>query len=295
MVSWDSNWCAARPTPSYNCGSPCSLALQSEPCPSRSWRWYSRSSSRAPSSHSSSCSATRRARAAQAVRDSEERFRLLADRAPVLLWTTRPDTTLDYLNRTCSEFTGLPLDQLVDDGWLDGVHPDDVERCKSIYVPAIEARRPFFMEYRLRRADGAYGWLLDSAVPEVSGGRHLFRLCRRQHGYHRSQRRPKNRFARTKPLFRKAIAKFSAWPDRSSPRKTRSVRAFPATSTTTSASSWRPFRFLSARSNAASVCPRETPTCSRPSRQSSSAPSPLPRACATCRTTSIPMCSSTPA
>ena len=109
---------------------------------------------------------TRRARVERALRESEEKFRLIADLAPVMMWSARPDTTLDYLNSTCVEFTGLPLDQLLDNGWLNAVHPDDVEHCARTYVPAIEARRPFRMEYRIRAADGAYRWVLDLGVPK---------------------------------------------------------------------------------------------------------------------------------
>jgi PAS domain S-box-containing protein len=108
----------------------------------------------------------RRAHAERTVRESEEWFRLLLDRAPVMIWTARPDTTLDYLNSTCVAFTGLPLEQLRDESWLDAVHPGDRDPCAAIYVPAFEARTPFLMEYRLRRADGAYRWVLDSGVPK---------------------------------------------------------------------------------------------------------------------------------
>ena len=108
----------------------------------------------------------RRMRAERALRESEERFRLLVDRAPVMIWTARPDTTLDYLNSTCAEFTGLPIEKLRDDGWLEAVHPDDLDHCAGIYVPAFEARRPFLLEYRLRRADGAYRWFLATGVPK---------------------------------------------------------------------------------------------------------------------------------
>ena len=101
------------------------------------------------------------------MRESEARFRLVADRAPVMIWTARPDTTLDFVNATCVEFTGLPLEQLLGEGWLSAVHPQDLDHTASIYVPAIEARRPFVMEYRLRRADGAYRWVLDTGVPKL--------------------------------------------------------------------------------------------------------------------------------
>ena len=109
---------------------------------------------------------TRRARAERALRESEERFRLIADRAPVMMWTTRPDTTLDFLNHTCAEFSGLSIEQLLGTGWLDAVHPDDRDHCARIYVPAIEARTPFRMEYRVRRADGVYRWVLSLGLPK---------------------------------------------------------------------------------------------------------------------------------
>jgi PAS domain S-box-containing protein len=107
----------------------------------------------------------RHARAERSLRESEERFHRTIDRAPVMLWTARADTTLDYLNHNCVEFTGLPIEKLLDEGWLDAVHPEDRDYCVGLYTPAIEARLPFVMEYRVRRADGAYRWLLGSGVP----------------------------------------------------------------------------------------------------------------------------------
>ncbi len=108
----------------------------------------------------------RHARAERTLREGEERFRRTIDRAPVMIWTARTDTTLDYLNHNCVEFTGLPIEKLRDEGWLDAVHPEDRDYCTGIYVPAFEARTPFLMEYRVRRADGAYRWLLASGVPK---------------------------------------------------------------------------------------------------------------------------------
>ncbi len=84
-----------------------------------------------------------------------------------MVWTTRPDTTLDYFNGTCMKFTGLPIEKLLGEGWLDAVHPDDGTAASRTYVPAIEARRPFLMEYRMRRADGAYRWILGLRRSEV--------------------------------------------------------------------------------------------------------------------------------
>ena len=91
----------------------------------------------------------------------------MAEQAPVMVWTARPDTTLDYFNSTCMKFTGLPIEKLLGEGWLDAVHPDDRDRCVGTYVPAFEARRPFLMEYRMRRADGAYRWILGLRCSEV--------------------------------------------------------------------------------------------------------------------------------
>ncbi|MBC7819413.1 MAG: PAS domain S-box protein, partial [Planctomycetaceae bacterium] len=107
----------------------------------------------------------RRARLERALRESEERFRRMIDSAPVMLWTARADATLDYFNHNCVEFSGLPIAKLLDNGWLDAVHPEDLDYCVGIYVPAIEARTPFHFEYRVRRADGSYRWLLGSGTP----------------------------------------------------------------------------------------------------------------------------------
>jgi PAS domain S-box-containing protein len=109
---------------------------------------------------------SRRTRAELALRESEERFHHMADHAPVMIWSARPDTTLDFVNHTCVEFTGLPFEQLVSEGWMDAVHPEDLDDCVATYVPAIEARTPFVVEYRLRRADGAFRWILDTGFPK---------------------------------------------------------------------------------------------------------------------------------
>ena len=89
----------------------------------------------------------------RALRERVEQFRLRSDQAPVLIWTARPDTSLDYLNAFCEQLTGRPLEQLRENGWLDFVHPEDVDRCLGTYLPAFEARRPFLLEYRLRHAN----------------------------------------------------------------------------------------------------------------------------------------------
>jgi len=83
-----------------------------------------------------------------------------------MICTARADTTLDYLNQYCVRFTGLPIEKLLDEGWMDSVHPEDLDAILSIYYQAVEARTPFVVEYRLRRADGGYRWVLDSGVPK---------------------------------------------------------------------------------------------------------------------------------
>jgi PAS domain S-box-containing protein len=105
-----------------------------------------------------------------ALLESEERFRLLADTAPVLMWTTRPDASSDFFNQTWLDFTGVPLEAQLDDGWMQVIHPDDLERCVQTYMDAFAARRTFRMEYRLRRYDGSYHWVLDSGSPRFAPG-----------------------------------------------------------------------------------------------------------------------------
>jgi two-component system sensor histidine kinase UhpB len=104
----------------------------------------------------------------RALRESLEQFRLTVNQAPVLIWTARPDTSLDYLNGFCEQLTGRPLEQLRENGWLDFVHPEDVDRSLATYMPASAARLPFQFEYRLRHVDGEYRWFLASGVPKYA-------------------------------------------------------------------------------------------------------------------------------
>jgi PAS domain S-box-containing protein len=106
-----------------------------------------------------------RTRAERALRESEARFRLMANGAPLMVWTATPDMATDFFNATVLEFTGLRMDQLVGDGWFHRIHPDDLDRCLSTYQPAFEARQPFQLEYRFRRADDTYRWVFDTGVP----------------------------------------------------------------------------------------------------------------------------------
>ena len=103
------------------------------------------------------------------LRESEERFRNMADGAPVLLWMSGRDKLCNFFNRGWIEFTGRTMEAEVGNGWADGVHPQDLERCIGTYYTAFDARQPFEMEYRLRRYDGEYRWILDRGVPRHAG------------------------------------------------------------------------------------------------------------------------------
>ena len=111
---------------------------------------------------------TERRAAEQALRESEERFRTMADSAPMLVWMTDEDGRETYYNRTWLRYTGESLEQALDHGWRRRVHPDDLPRCLDTFESARRARGGMRLEYRLRRADGNYGWLLDHGAPRFS-------------------------------------------------------------------------------------------------------------------------------
>jgi PAS domain S-box-containing protein len=108
---------------------------------------------------------TERRRTERALAESEARFRMMADTAPVMIWTSGVDTRRDYFNRPWREFTGRRMEQESDNGWSEGIHPADYQRYLDTYLGAFQSRQGFEIEYRLRRADGEYRWVYDHGVP----------------------------------------------------------------------------------------------------------------------------------
>jgi PAS domain S-box-containing protein len=108
--------------------------------------------------------------AERAIRESEERFRLVANAAPVMIWMSGVDKLCTYFNRGWLEFTGRPIEKELGNGWAGGIHHEDRERCLATYAKAFDQREPFGMEYRLRRHDGEYRWILDHGVPRFNDG-----------------------------------------------------------------------------------------------------------------------------
>ena len=100
-----------------------------------------------------------------ALRKSELRYRTLADTGQALIWTAGTDKLCNYFNQVWLDFTGHTLEQELSNGWLEGVHPDDLERCVTIYNTSFDLREKFSMDYRLRNHQGEYLWIQDDGTP----------------------------------------------------------------------------------------------------------------------------------
>src|SRR5579884_227806 len=101
----------------------------------------------------------------QALRETEERFRIMADSAPVLLWMSDTEGSCTFLNEGWLKFTGRAMEQEMGDGWKESIHPEDLKFVIDTYRQALQTRQGYQIEYRLRRADGGYRWLFSSAAP----------------------------------------------------------------------------------------------------------------------------------
>ena len=99
------------------------------------------------------------------LRESEQNFKNLVNSGMALIWTSGTDKLCNFFNSVWLEFTGRTLEDEIGNGWVEGVHPDDLQRCLDIYVGAFERQEPFSMEYRLRRHDGTYRWIVDEGCP----------------------------------------------------------------------------------------------------------------------------------
>ncbi len=116
---------------------------------------------------------TEQREAEQTLRESEQRFRVMADQAPMLVWMADLSRGCNFFNKSWLEFTGRPMDHLLGDGWLQDVHSDDRARRLAAFLTAFDRREPFEVEYRLRRRDGEHRWVVDRAQPMLSPEGHF--------------------------------------------------------------------------------------------------------------------------
>ena len=133
---------------------------------------------------------TERKQAETALRESEELFRNLADTAPVMMWMSGADKLCTFFNKTWLSFTGRTLEQELGNGWAEGIHPDDAERCYASYCSAFDARRDFHIEYRHAPRGRGVPMAVVQRSSALRPWRRLCRLHRLRHRYHRSQARP---------------------------------------------------------------------------------------------------------
>jgi PAS domain S-box-containing protein len=109
-----------------------------------------------------------RKHAEEALRQSETRFRDMADNAPVMIWISGIDKLSTYVNKQFLDFTGRTLEQEIANGWTEGIHPDDYIHCLDSYTINFDSRKRFEIEYRLRRKDGEYRWIFANGTPRFA-------------------------------------------------------------------------------------------------------------------------------
>lgn len=111
---------------------------------------------------------TESVQAARSVQEIESRSKVTTDTAPVLVWMAGNERVRDWFNKSWLRFRGRSLGDELGEGWTEGVHPEDLERCLNIYGSSFEEREAYTMDYRLRRHDGVFRWMLDTGVPRYS-------------------------------------------------------------------------------------------------------------------------------
>jgi PAS domain S-box-containing protein len=114
---------------------------------------------------------TERKKSEAALRESESRFRKMADTAPVMIWMSGRDTLYNFFSQAWLDFTGQTMERGMGSGWADSIHPDDKQRYQDLYLAAFDHREKFTIEYRLRRWDGDYRWVFDTGVPRFTGNK----------------------------------------------------------------------------------------------------------------------------
>src|SRR5277367_4328560 len=115
---------------------------------------------------------TSRRRAEEALRESEQRWKSLTESLPQLVWGARPDGACDYFSAQWTNYTGVKESDLLGWRWMEALHPDDREPTRQFWMESVAGRRPYDVEYRVRRSDGTYGWFKTRGTPiRASDGR----------------------------------------------------------------------------------------------------------------------------
>ncbi|TYZ06223.1 PAS domain-containing sensor histidine kinase [Hymenobacter lutimineralis] len=117
---------------------------------------------------------TQKKRDLEALQESEERFRIMADAAPSQVWAVHPDSSVRYVNRTFLEFVGLDLPQYLAKGWFSFLHPSEAAFAQRTLEQAIDERKPYSLEHRMRRHDGVYRWFLSQGAPSYYANGELY-------------------------------------------------------------------------------------------------------------------------
>ena len=182
-----------------------------------------------------------RRRAERSLRESEERFRVMADTAPVMVWRSGPDQRCDFFNKPWLEFRGRRMQDEIGDGWTEGVHPDDLPRCLTVYTAAWPGRESFRMDTaccgRMANTDGCSIQACHGSPPTARSSATSGRVSTSP-----SAVRPRRRCGPMRRRCGRATRRPRTSRDVSSRRRRRSARVLRAICTMTSVNSWRPSR-----------------------------------------------------